>query len=130
MFVHKCIRKCLYISASAKLQVLSHHVKGKIHLSWIFHLLSIQLYIKRDKNICIVSDYGIGKRQYNYKRVGSIALYCKEHNTRHLHIINEAVIHTSVFRYVSNVFRITTVRYIIKMIYITCDTRIAHYTRW
>ena len=49
-------------------------------------------------------------------------------------LCNEALIHTYVFRYVSNVFRINLikfnniVKYIIKMIYITCDTSIAHYS--
>ena len=39
------------------------------------------------KIICIVSDYSIGKNQYSYKGVGYMSLHCKEHNTRHLHMM-------------------------------------------
>ena len=35
----------------------------------------------------IVSHYGVGKSQCSYKGVGYISLHCKEHNTRHLHMI-------------------------------------------
>ena len=48
---------------------------------FIYNLYSC---ISKDiKVICIVSDYGIGKRQYSYKGVGYISFHCTEHNTRH-----------------------------------------------
>ena len=37
--------------------------------------------------ICMVSDYSIAKSPYNYQGVGYMALHCKEHNTRHLHMM-------------------------------------------
>ena len=39
------------------------------------------------KIICIVSDYSIGKSQYSYEGVGDISFHCKEHSTRHLHMM-------------------------------------------
>ena len=44
--------------------------------------------ISKDINIiCLVSDCGIGKRQYRINGVDYISLHCKEHNTRHLHMM-------------------------------------------
>ena len=39
------------------------------------------------KIICVVSDYCVRKRQYSYHLVDHISLHCKEHNTRHLHMM-------------------------------------------
>ena len=39
------------------------------------------------KIIYIVSDYSIGKYPYSSKGVGYLSLHCKEHNTRHLHMM-------------------------------------------
>ena len=79
MFVHKCISQIastFHIMLKAKFICLGY---------FIYNLYSCTS--KDIKIICIVSDCGIGRRWYNYKGVGYISLTCKEHNTRHLHMM-------------------------------------------
>ena len=51
-------------------------------------MYNISSCISKDiKIFCIVSDYSIAQTPDSYQGVGYISLYCKEHNTRHLHMM-------------------------------------------
>ena len=51
-------------------------------------MYNISSCISKDiKIICIVSDYSIAQTPYSYQEVSYMSLHCKEHNTRHLHMM-------------------------------------------